>query len=298
MTPAGPNAMAATAARTRAADYLELAKPKIAALSVATALAGFHMGSSGAMDPLGALHAVVGAGLVGAGASGFNHAIERGPDALMDRTRDRPVAAGRVAAGEAVAFSLALSLAGLVWLAVATNLLAAVVAAASLVVYAAVYTPLKRVTEHNTAVGAVAGALPPMIGWAAAAEALPPQAWTLFAILFFWQMPHVFAIAWLHREDYLRGGFRMMAGDDPEGRRVPERILVQSLAMVVASLTPALWGIVSHLYFYLALALGLGFLSAGAKLARDRSKSSARLVMFASLIYLPLLLLALVATKS
>lgn len=298
VAPAMPDARPASDARARAADFFELAKPRIAVLSVATALAGFYMASPGPMDLPLLGHALGGAALVGGGASGLNQALERDYDALMARTANRPLPSGRLSLVEATLFSLALSVVGVAWLALAVNALSAVVAFATLVVYVVLYTPLKRVSVQNTLVGAVAGALPPMIGWAAAAGELPTPAWTLFAILYFWQIPHVFAIAWLHREDYLRGGFVMIAGDDPEGRLLPLRILGQSLLMVVASFTPVLWNVAGRPYFFAALALGVAFLGFGVAFARSRSKTDARRVMFASIAYLPLLLIALALDKS
>lgn len=285
------------AAPSRTADFIELTKPRIAGMVLAATLAGFYMASEAGMDWMLLLHTLIGTAMTGGGASAINHVLEREPDMLMERTRNRPLPAGRITASQGWAFGIALSLLGTIYLAVMVGGVASFLAALSIVLYTAIYTPLKRVTYHNTVIGAVPGALPPLIGWAAAAGTLPTEAWTLFAILFFWQLPHFYAIAWMYRDDYKNGGFRMIASDDPLGERIAVRISGQILALIAASLTPVIWGMTHRAYFFIALALGITFLAGGLVMSRSKTRESARGLLLVSVIYLPLLLGALMLAK-
>lgn len=279
-------------------DIIELTKPRIASLVMVTTLAGSYMASTGRMDLAVALHALVGTGLVAGGANALNEIIERRYDALMLRTAHRPLPAERLSVAEALGFALLISLGGVAYLAATTNLLAASLAAISLVLYVGVYTPLKRVTPFNTAVGAVPGALPPLIGWAAATGELTHAAWVLFAIIYLWQLPHFFAIAWIYREDYARGGFKMLPVVDPSGDSTVRQILTQGLALLVVSLLPTLLDMTGRTYFFCALALGIVFWALGWAVARRRTISSARRLVLASIIYLPLLLTAMMLDRA
>jgi protoheme IX farnesyltransferase len=212
-------AVALPAVRSRAADFVALSKPRLNLLVVATTAAGYYLGTIGDLDAIRFTNTVIGTALVAGGASALNQVAERRTDALMRRTRTRPLPDGRLQSVEASLFALALAVAGLLVLALGANLLAAMVALTTLVTYVAVYTPLKPRTSLATVVGAVPGALPPMIGWAGATGELSREAWILFAIVFLWQMPHFLAIAWLYREDYARAGLKMLPVVDPDGER-------------------------------------------------------------------------------
>lgn len=272
----------------RASDFLALTKPRVNLLVVATTLAGYYLGAS-RFDASVLASTVAGTGLVAGGAAAFNQVYERRTDGLMARTSGRPLPGGRVAASTAAWFALALSLAGLALLAAGANALAAGVAAVTLLSYALVYTPLKSRTSLATLVGGVPGALPPMIGWAAAQNALSREAWILFAIVFLWQMPHFLAIAWLYREDYARAGLPMLPVVEPDGRSTAQQVVLYASVLVPVSLAPTLVGIAGRAYFAGALALGIIFLVFGARFAWRRSVTNARRLFLASIAYLPLL---------
>jgi protoheme IX farnesyltransferase len=288
-------ALAGTATRSR--DFVALAKPRLNLLVVASTLAGYAMGDG---EPLGFARVCVlllGTGLVAGGASAFNQVLERELDALMRRTRLRPIPDQRLQPGEGWLFGAAISLAGLVMIAAASNLLAALVALSTLVVYVAVYTPLKRRTSFATVVGAIPGALPPIIGWAAVAGELPAKAWTLFGIMFLWQLPHFLAIAWIYRDDYARAGFRMLPVIEPDGGSTGRQAVVYAAALVPLSLAPTLLHMSGNVYFTGALALGIAFLFLARRFARTRTVADARRLFFGSIVYLPLLWILLIADK-
>src|SRR5437870_9701644 len=208
----------------RLSDFSQLIKTRLTFLVLVTTGVGFYVGTRGSVDLVRLCHVLIGAALAAAGASALNQWWERDLDALMSRTRSRPVPAGRMRAGSALILGFFLALTGIVYLAVTTNFLATILTALTVIIYIFAYTPLNRVTTTNTLVGAIPGALPPLIGWAAARDSLDLGAWTLFAIVFVWQIPHFFAIAWLCRRDYERAGFRMLSSDDETGvRRSEER---------------------------------------------------------------------------
>jgi heme o synthase len=285
---------------TRAADYLALTKPRLNFLVVATSAAGYYLGApggAGAMDLLAMASAVAGTALVAGGAAVLNQVYERDTDALMRRTRTRPLPDGRVAFAEATLFGLALSAAGLALLATRANLTAALLALATLVVYLIVYTPMKRWSPLATLVGAVPGALPPLIGWTASHGGISLGGASLFAIVFLWQIPHFMAIAWLYRDDYSKAGFPMLPVVEPDGRRTGRQAVLYSLALVPVSLVPALVGVSALAYCAIAFVLGIAMLWLAIQFATTRDDQSARRLFFGSITYLPLLWMAMILTK-
>ena len=230
------NAAVLPVARSRAHDFVALAKPRLNFLVVASALAGYTMAGGDTSSVALLLCTLAGTGLVAGGASALNQVIERRPDGLMRRTRMRPLPDGRLQPGESLVFAIATAGAGLLILALGANLLSAAVAFTTLLTYAAIYTPLKRVSSFATVVGAIPGALPPVIGWAAARDTLSPGAWILFGIVFLWQLPHFLAIAWIYREDYARAGFPMLPVIDPDGHSTARRLFFGSIIYL-----PLLW---------------------------------------------------------
>jgi protoheme IX farnesyltransferase len=275
--------------RAPLADWVELTKPRITTLVVFTALVGFVAAAESTPWTLLLVAALAGTGLVAAGASALNQVMERGTDALMHRTRARPVPAGRIRPVEASVFGAALTLAGLGVLASVCGAAAALVAIATWASYLFLYTPLKRRTHLATLVGAVPGALPPVIGWAAASGTVEPGAFILFAILFLWQVPHFLAIAWLYRDDYERGGFPMLPVIDREGRLTGRQAVLHSAALLVVSLSPVVAGLGGMLYLAGALVLGAGLTLAALRLLRERDLVAARGLFLASVVYLPAL---------
>ena len=298
LTVTSPNQLPSPAARTRAlADFITLTKPRVNLLVVMTAGIGFYLGATG-IDPWRVFHALVGTGLVASGAAAFNQIYERDIDRLMRRTQSRPLPAGRLDVGEARWFASALALAGLVELGLGTTWLAAAVAVATIGSYALVYTPLKTRTSLSTVVGAVPGALPPLIGWAAAAGSLPIQAWSLFAIVFFWQMPHVLAVSWMYREDYERGGIRVLPVVEPDGASTARQMVSYGAALVPVSLLPTVTGLAGDVYLVAAMALGLVLLGLSVAFARDHTRERARRLFYGSLLYLPVLWVVLIANRT
>ena len=277
-------------------DYLELTKPRVTSLVVITTGMGFYLGSRGAVDPILLLHTLLGTSAVAAGTSALNQYVERRSDAKMERTRRRPLPDGRLQPVRALAFATIVSAAGMLYLAFAVNLLTALLAAITLASYIFVYTPMKEKSPLATLAGAVPGALPPLGGWAAATGHLASGGWALFAILFFWQLPHSLAIAWMYRDDYARGGFRLLPVIDPEGASTVRQILANGLALVPVSLLPWYLGMAGAAYFAGALALGLGFVAAAVHfMAKVDDAARARRLFRVSLLYLPGVLGLLVA---
>jgi len=270
-------------------DYLMLTKPRITVMVLVTTFAGMQLGAGTGVPWLLALHTMFGTALVCAGTSTLNQVWERERDALMRRTAQRPLPAGRMDADAALRFGVALAVVGLIELSVFVNLLSALVAAATLAIYLFVYTPLKTRTWLCTVVGAVPGALPPVIGWTAVRGNLDAPAWALFAILFIWQLPHFYAIAWMYREDYARGGFPMLAVVDPDGRTTASQILSWSAALVPASVLPAMAGLAGWVYTAGAIALGMGFMVLALGVAFRCDHVRARRVFLGSILYLPAL---------
>ena len=268
----------------------ELTKARLTLLVLLTTAVGYWLAMRAPEELGGLLPVCLGTALVVGGANAFNQWLERGPDARMQRTKSRPIPSGQLAPEAAFRIGLLLSVAGIVMLAATVNVLSAVVAAASWASYVLVYTPLKRVTPLCTLVGAVPGALPPVIGWAGARNSLAPEAWALFAILFLWQLPHFLAIAVLHREDYARAGFPMLPLIEPDGLMTARQTLLYGLALVPISLVPSVVGLSGAVSFYGALLLSGAFLAVVVRAAWLRSPQSARSLFLASLLYLPALL--------
>lgn len=283
--------------RSRFADYLTLTKPELTFLSVVTALGGFYLGSTGTLSLSGLLHTLFGTALVGGGAGALNQFIERGYDSLMRRTENRPLPSGRLLPAEALLFGTLLSMAGVIELTLFTNVLTGFLAFATLVTYLFLYTPLKRISWVSTIVGGIPGALPPLIGWTAARNEISVGGLILFAILFFWQMPHFFSLAWMYRKDYERAGYPMLSVMDKDGRRTAIQIIFYATGLIPVSLLLTVIGGLGWIYFAGATVAGLAFLYFGIELFRTRSNVSARRMFFASLIYLPVLLVFMVIDK-
>jgi protoheme IX farnesyltransferase len=279
------------------ADYLELTKPRLNFLVVATSAAGYYLGSAGGIDIASMAEAVAGTALVAGGAAVLNQLYERDTDALMRRTRMRPLPAGRVGPNDARVFGLALSAAGLVLLAARANWLSAALALATLLTYLAIYTPMKRRTPLSTIVGAVPGALPALIGWTASHGSIDLSGAALFAIVFCWQLPHFMAIAWLYREDYSRAGFPMLPVIDPDGKRAGKQAVYWGFLLVLASLEPTFSGLAGNAYFAVALVLGVALFWLAARFASARNEATARALFYGSITYLPLLWIAMIANK-
>jgi protoheme IX farnesyltransferase len=292
------DAVALPAARGRAHDFVALAKPRLNFLVVASALAGYAMAGGNSTDVRLMLCTLVGTGLVAGGASAFNQVIERRYDALMRRTRMRPLPDGRLQARESIVFASLTAGAGFLILALGANLLSALVALTTLLTYAVIYTPLKRVSSFATVVGAIPGALPPVIGWAAARNELSQGAWVLFGIVFLWQLPHFLAIAWIYKEDYARAGFPMLPVIEPDGHSTARQACVYAAALLPVSLAPTLIGMAGTAYFYTALVLTLLFLGLTLQFARTRSIPDARRLFFGSIIYLPILWIAMIVGRA
>jgi protoheme IX farnesyltransferase len=272
-------------------SYAELTKPGLTGLVVVTTALGFLLGCEGSVHGWRLLGAIVGTALAGGGANGLNQWWEAGRDARMRRTRDRPLPSGRVSPRGGFVFSAALTGVGLLVLFAGVNSVAGMLALASWGVYLLLYTPLKPRTTLNTIVGAVSGALPPMIGWSAATGRLDPPAFVLFAILFVWQIPHFLAIAWVYREDYAGGGFRMLPVVDPAGHATFRIVVVYCLVLVPVAYTAALVGLSGWIYLVGSTLLGLVLLAAALRLYRDRTVAAARGLFLTTIAYLPALLL-------
>jgi len=283
----------------RLTDLAELFKLRLTALVLFTVAIGFLIGSTGRIDGLLFTHTLVGTGLLAVGASALNQFLERDSDAQMTRTRNRPLPAGRILPAAALRLGVVAACIGLVYLALLVHPLAGLLGVVTLVIYVFAYTPLKRITTLNTLVGAIAGALPPVIGWAGAAGSLSVGAWTLFLIVFFWQFPHFWSIAWLHRDDYARAGMKMIPVlDRSDGRMTARLIINHCLLLIPASLGPVLAGMAGPRYLIAATALGGVFLLTGFRFLLSPTDARARQVLWASLIWLPVLLTSLLLDGS
>jgi protoheme IX farnesyltransferase len=279
-----------TEIRQRAADYVALTKPRVVVMVLVTTLVGFYLGSNGATPIRLLLPTILGTALAAAGTLTLNQYLERDLDGRMERTRHRPLPAGRLLPGEALVLGLVLLAAGLAHLALAVNAPAAVVTGAIAASYLLVYTPLKPVTSLCSLVGAVPGALPPVAGWAAARGRVGVEAVVLFAIMYLWQIPHTLAIGRLYRADYARAGIRVLPTIDGDGVGTATQSVLNCLALLPVTLLPTLLGMAGPVYFAAALMLGTGFLWTALGLARSRSTGAARRLVVASLVYLPALL--------
>jgi heme o synthase len=283
--------------RARAADFVTLTKPRLNLLVLVTTLGGLYLASPDGVRTSLLVHTLLGTALVAGGAAALNQVWERDTDRLMRRTSMRPVPQGRLGINEGTWFGVLLLSAGLVELTFGANAAAAAVALATSASYVLVYTPLKRRTSLATLVGAVPGALPPVIGWAAATGDITLPALVLFGIVFFWQMPHFLAIAWMYRDDYARAGIPLLPVLEPDGRRTGQQALLYAAALWPVSLLPALVGLADAPYSIIATALGLVFIALAAVFARERSMAHARRLFLFSITYLPLLWGALVADR-
>ena len=269
-------------------DYWVLTKPEVNFLVVISTLAGYYVALRGPLDIFLLLNTLLGTLLVASGTGTLNQYIERNSDASMRRTARRPLPAGRIKAMEALAFGILLAIGGGVLLWVEVNPLASVLALLTLTTYLLIYTPLKRKTALCTLIGAFPGAMPPLIGWAAARGSLNAESLVLYSMLFLWQFPHFLAIAWMYREDYSRAGLRMLPPEDSDGRLTSRQIIAFLVALVVLSMVPTLIGQVGKVYLFGAAVLGSYFLLHGARLARNRTNVLARRLVLASVLYLPL----------
>jgi protoheme IX farnesyltransferase len=277
----------------RLADFLELTKPRVTLMVLVTTFVGYYLGFDFSPGYSRLVETLLGTALASGGTLALNQYLERYPDALMERTRHRPLPDGRIQPKEALIFGVALAVSGLLVLGLTVNLMSALVTASIVVSYLLVYTPLKQKSSLCGIVGAVPGALPPVIGWAAARGELGPTAWVLFAILFFWQIPHTLAIARIYRDDFSRAGIRFLPVVEPDGASTGRQIVSHSLALLAVSLLPTLLGISGGLYFLSALTLGAFFLACGVRLAISQSLGAARRLLLASVVYLPALLVAM-----
>ena len=276
--------------RSRITDLVILTKLRVNALVVATTAGGYYMASTGPIDPATLVVTCFGTALVASGAAAFNQVSERATDRLMDRTRTRPVADGRMSVTEGRVIATALSIAGLAMLWLGANAPAALTALATLVIYAAVYTPLKRHSSLATIVGAVPGALPPLIGWAAVTGTLAdPAPWALFFIMFLWQLPHFLAIAWIYRDDYARAGLPMLPVVDRQGAMTGRQVTLWAATIVPFSELPYLLGLTTGVYAVGAFVLGIAQAAIAIAFAIKRTQTSARALFYASITYLPLL---------
>jgi heme o synthase len=271
--------------------YVALTKPDVSFLVVLTTIAGYTLGSRGALDWVRLAETASGTTLIAAGTSAFNHFFERRTDARMRRTAHRPLPSGQMAAGEAFLFAAALVITGTTYLALTAGAKASLLGAFTTMSYLSVYTPLKKHTSWATAIGAVPGAMPPLIGWVAAAGTLRLEAWVLFGIMFLWQFPHFLAIAWMYREDYARAGLRMISvADQHDGRRTFLRILLAALGLLPVSLLPAVLGLAGVRYLFGAVVLGFALIQTCLWAARTKSNVRAKWLMHATVLHLPLLL--------
>jgi protoheme IX farnesyltransferase len=296
--------LSATPARSIWAVLADLVKARLTTLVLLTTYVGFYMGERGPMNFALMFHALAGTALVASGASALNQLLEREYDAKMRRTQNRPLPSGQLEPTTVMIFGGVCATAGLFYLALAVNFITSVIGAVTLVSYLFIYTPLKRVTWLNTAIGAVPGALPPVMGWTAARGELTGEGWALFAILAFWQMPHFFSIAWIYRDEYAKAGFKMLPVVDPHGRRTGQQVVSHTLALLVVSLSPFIFKMTGTIYLVGALILGTGYLWFAFQFLRQLRFARAELTLvrarqlfLASIIYLPLLLLVMVLDK-
>ena len=286
--------LAVTAAPTRGADFISLTKPRLNFLVILTTLAAYYLGSDERSTLVQLMHTLIGTALVAGGASALNQVWERDTDRLMARTRSRPLPDLRLSASVAMGFGLALTIVGVVELWAFVNMRAALVATLTTVTYLLLYTPMKLRTSLSTIAGAVPGALPAVIGWAAATNTLSSEAWVLFAIVFFWQMPHFLAIAWMYRDEYARAGMPLLPVIEPDGRSTGRQALLYTAALLPISLLPTLIGLATAWYLAGAVILGAGLITLSLQFSQMRTVESARRLFFGSILYLPLLWATLV----
>ena len=284
-------------ASDRARAFYDLTKPGITRLVLITTAAGFYLATKGRFDFVLLLHTLFGTAFAASGTNALNQWVEREHDAQMRRTANRPLPSGKLQSREAVLFAWAISIVGILYLCAFVNIATAVVVTLSLSSYVFVYTPLKRKTWVSTLIGAVPGALPILAGWTASGQPVDACAWTLFAIMFAWQMPHFYALAWIYREDYGRAGFRMLTVVDGTGRRAARHTMLFTALLIPISMLPTLLGMAGQIYLIGAITLGLGFLLLTTGMLRKPTEKVAWRIFTGSIVYLPLLLLLMVADK-
>jgi len=295
--PASTLEMTVLRERRRVVDFLSLTKPRVVLMILITTLVGYYLASEETIDALRLLFTLMGVGLAAGGTMALNQFMERDVDARMERTRLRPLPDGRVQPVEAFFFGVAITLVGLGVLLAGVSLLSAVVTGATVVLYLFAYTPLKLRSPLCMVVGAIPGALPPVTGWVAARGEFGVGAWVLFAILFLWQLPHTLAIARLYRDDYARAGIQVLPVVDPDGTSTERQIIAGCFALLAVGLLPTLIGLTGPVYFFGALGLGLTFLMCAIAQSLSRTLRAARLLLFASLLYLPVVLVLMAFDK-
>ncbi len=277
--------------------YVELTKPRITYLILVSTALGYYLGAEGIDDILKFLMCLLGSSFVSAGSGTLNHYMEVSSDALMDRTRFRPLPSGLIKPNSARSFGLILILIGAVILLYFTNLLTAILAILTVVLYLLIYTPLKKITWLNTSIGAIPGAIPPLGGWTAATGELNPESWILFGILYFWQHPHFYAIAFMFKEDYSKAGYQMLPVLDIKGNRTNRQIIWHSLLLIPTSLMPTYIGLLGPTYLWGALTLGLFYFFSGFPLIKNYSLNNAKLLLKVSVLYLPMLFCFIIIDK-
>lgn len=271
-------------------SYIELTKPRITWLILVSTGIGYYFGiREGAWTWLSLLHTIIGTALIASGTAALNQGYESDADARMNRTKMRPIPSGRLTRNQALVFGIALSIIGFAELALGVNLLTGLLGLFTLVCYLGLYTPLKSKSWHSTTVGSIPGAMPPLIGFAAAAGTLTAEAWALYAILFVWQFPHFYSIAWMYREDYGRAGIQMLPVVEPDGTSTARHILAFLVLLFPVSLIPSMLSMAGKFYLVGAILMGAYFLRAGIRVAREKTLPNARKVLLASVVYLPVL---------
>ncbi len=283
--------------RSRAGVLSDLFKARLTSLVLLTTLVGFYVGSRQPVSWWLMINTLLGTAVLAGGASALNQWMERGYDAKMRRTQDRPLPSGRLTPESALLIGGFCGMAGMIYLALTVNLITAALGALTLASYLFIYTPLKRVTTLNTVIGAIPGALPPLMGWTAARGEVSTEGWALFAILCFWQLPHFLAIAWMYRDDYAKAGFVMLPVVDPSGERTGRQAFCHTIGLLPVSMCPFLLKMVGPVYLVGAVLLGLGFIWCAFQFSRDLTMARARMLFFASIIYLPALLGLMVLDK-
>ena len=279
------------------AAYIELTKPRITYLILVSTALGYYLGAEGIDDIWKFLMCLLGSSFVSAGSGALNHYMEISSDALMDRTRFRPLPSGLIKPNSARIFGLSLVLIGSIILLFFINLLTSILALITVFLYLLVYTPLKKITWLNTSIGAIPGAIPPLGGWTAATGELQPESWILFGILYFWQHPHFYAIAFMFKTDYSKAGYQMLPVLDTKGKRTNRQIIWHSLLLIPISLMPSYIGLLGSIYFWGALALGIIYLFSGFPLIKNYSLNNAKLLLKVSVLYLPILFCFIVIDK-
>ena len=273
--------------------FFELTKPRITFLILVSTALGFYLGSQGKINSNQFALTIIGTFLLAGGAGAINHFVEKDLDKLMDRTQSRPIPAGIISGKNALFFGVSITIIGFIILAASVNHLTAILGLITVLLYIFVYTPLKKITWLNTTIGAIPGAMPALGGWAASANALDPNAWILFSILFLWQHPHFYAIALMCKEDYKKAGFQMLPVIEKESNRTNRQILWHAFLLIPVSLFFVVTGILGEIYFWGASALGFGYLISGIPLLRDTTVDNAKLLLKTSVIYLPALLIVI-----